>query len=266
MSDEVPVHVALSSAGTELIGAAAIQPFESDEALDSKRFYVLVFAKLITSAVVAEVSHNFAIAGLRLDLKPAAGRLAMALKGVSSKDVAFFTWPSMAPGTKSYERVDGDLQAAGAILILFLCSIGLAGGITVRNLRRSEHASRHRALHDPLTGLLNRGGLLENVAAASDRAQQSGKQVKLHFIDLDGFKAVNDAWGHAVGDALIVGVAHRLREALPNDAFAARLGGDEFAVVTVEDHDAELFPSFGGRLQEALASLFEIDEIGRAHV
>ncbi|WP_373414589.1 putative bifunctional diguanylate cyclase/phosphodiesterase [Ensifer aridi] len=259
MSDEVPVHFARSAAGTELIGAAAIQPFESDESLDSQDFYVLVFAKLITTAVVAEVSDSFAIAGLDLDSKPAAERLEVALKGVSSKDVAFFTWPSMAPGTKSYERVDGDLQAAGVILILFLCSIGVAGGITIRNLRNSEHASRHRALHDPLTGLLNRGGLLENVAAASERARHSGKQVKLHFIDLDGFKAVNDAWGHAVGDALIVAVAHRLRDALPNDAFAARLGGDEFAVVTVDELDAELVPSFGGRLQDALASLFEID-------
>ncbi|APG87872.1 transmembrane sensory box GGDEF/EAL family protein (plasmid) [Sinorhizobium americanum CCGM7] len=259
MSDEVPVHFALSSAGTELVGAAAIQPFESDEALDPKGFYVLVFAKLITPAVLTEVSDSFAIAGLRLDLKPAEGRLAVPLKGVSSKDVAFFTWPSMAPGTKSYEKVDGDLQTAGGVLILFLCSIGVTGGITVRNLRDSEHVARHRALHDPLTGLLNRAGLLENVAAASDCARRSGKQVKLHFIDLDGFKAVNDAWGHAVGDALIVAVAHRLRDALPKGAFAARLGGDEFAVVTLEGLGAEHVPSFGGRLQKAMASLFEID-------
>ncbi|WP_033057262.1 putative bifunctional diguanylate cyclase/phosphodiesterase [Sinorhizobium arboris] len=259
MSDEVPVHFARSSAGTELIGAAAIQPFESDESLDPGDFHVLVFAKLITPAVVAEVSGSFAIADLRLELKPSAGRLAVALKDVSSKDIAYFTWPSMAPGTKSYEKIDGDLRTAGAILVLFLCAIGFAGGITVRNLRKSEHASRHRALHDPLTGLLNRAGLLENVAAVSSWVRLNGKQVKLHFIDLDGFKAVNDAWGHAVGDALIVAVAHRLRDALPNDAFAARLGGDEFAVVTIDELGAELVPGFGGRLQEALASVFEID-------
>ncbi|RVH43843.1 putative bifunctional diguanylate cyclase/phosphodiesterase [Sinorhizobium meliloti] len=258
MSDEVPVHFARSSAGTELIGAAAIQPFERDESLVPGDFYVLVFAKLITPAVVAEVSNSFAIADLRLELKPAAGRLAVALKGVSSENIAYFTWPSMAPGTKSYENVDGDLRTAGGILVLFLCSIGFAGGVTVRNLRKSELASRRRALHDPLTGLLNRAGLLENVAAVSDRVRLNGKQVKLHFIDLDGFKAVNDAWGHAVGDALIVAVAHRLRDTLPKDAFAARLGGDEFAVVTINELGAELVPSFGGRLQEALASVFEI--------
>ncbi|WP_234879107.1 putative bifunctional diguanylate cyclase/phosphodiesterase [Sinorhizobium americanum] len=256
MPDDIPVHFARSSAGTELIGAAAIQPFESDESLNPRGFYVLVFAKLITPAVVAEVSDNFAIAALRLDSKPAWGRLAVALKDVSSKDVAFFTWPSMAPGTKSYQKVDGNLRAAGTILILFLGSIGVVGGLTVRNLRNSEQASRRRALHDALTGLLNRAGLLESVAAASDRARQSGKQVTLHFIDLDGFKAVNDAWGHAVGDALIVAVAHRLRDALPDDAFAARLGGDEFAVVTVDELDV---PSFGGCVQEKLASLFEIE-------
>ncbi|PDT44169.1 putative bifunctional diguanylate cyclase/phosphodiesterase [Sinorhizobium fredii] len=259
MSDEVPVYFARSSAGTELIGAAAIQPFGSAESLDPGRFYVLVFAKLITPAVVAEVSDSFAIAGLRLDLKPTTGRLAVALKCVSSKDIAFFTWPSVAPGTKSYEKVDGHLRAAGTVLILFLCAIGVAGGLTVRNLRKSERASRHRALHDPLTGLLNRAGLLENVATASDWARLNGKQLRLHFIDLDGFKAVNDAWGHAVGDALIVAVSHRLLDALPDDAFAARLGGDEFAAVTLEELGAEAIPSFGRRLQEALASLFDID-------
>ncbi|PJR09721.1 putative bifunctional diguanylate cyclase/phosphodiesterase [Sinorhizobium meliloti] len=259
MSDEVPVHFARSSAGTELIGAAAIQPFERDESLVTGDFYVLVFAKLITPAVVAEVSNSFAIADLRLELKPAAGRLAVALKGVSSDDVGYFTWPSMAPGSKSYEKVDGDLRTAGAILVLFLCSIGFAGGITIRNLRKSELASRRRALHDPLTGLLNRAGLLENFAVVSDPLRLNGKQVKLHFIDLDGFKAVNDVWGHAVGDALIVAVAHRLRDTLPKDAFAARLGGDEFAVVTINELGAELAPSFGRRLQEALASVFEID-------
>lgn len=259
ISDKVPVHFARSSAGTELIGAAAIRPFDGDESLDPAGSYVLVFAKLITPAVVAEVSDSFAIAGLRLDSKAAAGRLAVVLKGVSSNDVAFFTWPAMAPGTKSYEKVDGDLRTAGATLLLFLCAIGVAGGLTVRNLRKSEHASRHRALHDSLTGLLNRAGLLENVAAASHWARLNGKQLKLHFIDLDGFKAVNDAWGHAVGDALIIAVARRLRDALPNDAFAARLGGDEFAAVTLEEVGADLIPNFGRRLQDALASVFEVD-------
>lgn len=255
-SDPVPVHFAHSSAGTALIGAAAIQPFERDPFSKPEDFYVLVFAKHITPQVVAEISESFNIAGLSLDAYPIPGRLEAMLTDVVGNRVAVFTWPSEAPGTKSYAMVKGDLQAAGAVLALFLCGIGAAGAITVRNLKASESRSRYKALHDALTGLLNRAGLLESIASTS--ANSNDVDIKLHFIDLDGFKAVNDAWGHSVGDDLIVAVAHRLTDALPENAVIARLGGDEFGVVTIEN--PLLLPTLdvGQQIQVALATVFEI--------
>jgi diguanylate cyclase (GGDEF)-like protein len=257
-SDPVPVHFAHSSAGTALIGAAAIQPFERDPSSKPEDFYVLVFAKHITPQVVAEVSESFNIAGLSLDAHPIPGRLEAMLTDVVGNRVAVFTWPPEAPGTKSYAMVKGDLQAAGAVLALFLCGIGAAGAVTVRNLKASESRSRYKALHDALTGLLNRAGLLESIARESAEANSNDVDIKLHFIDLDGFKAVNDAWGHGVGDDLIVAVAHRLTDALPENAVIARLGGDEFGVVTIEN--PLLLPAFdvGHQIQAALATVFEI--------
>jgi diguanylate cyclase (GGDEF)-like protein len=256
-TDPIPVHFVHSSAGTALIGAAAIQPFARDATIKSEDLSVLVFAKHITPAVVAEVSESFGIEGLRLDHYPVAGRLEAILTDVQGDKVAAFTWPSQAPGTKSYAMVATDLRVAGAVLVIFLCGIAIVGVVTVRSLKASESRARSRALRDALTGLLNRAGLLESIAGTSAEANLNNADIKLHFIDLDGFKGINDAWGHHVGDELIVAVAHRLTEALPENAIIARLGGDEFAVVTIDD------PSFpasdvGHRIQVALKGVFEI--------
>ena len=84
---------------------------------------------------------------------------------------------------------------------------------------------------DPLTGTLNRRGFNERVEAELARAERSGEPVALVLVDLDGFKHVNDARGHAAGDALLCWVADMLRRGLrPSDA-AGRLGGDEFALL-----------------------------------
>lgn len=257
-SDPVPVHFVHSSVGTALIGAAAIQPFERDPSLRPDDFYVLVFAKHITPQVVAEISDSFSITGLSLNAYPTPGRLEAMLTDVVGNKVALFTWPPEAPGTRSYAMVEGDLRTAGTVLVLFLCGIGAAGTVTVRSLKASESRLRYRSLHDALTGLLNRAGLLESVATVSAAANRHATAVRLHFIDLDGFKAVNDAWGHNVGDELIIAVAHRLTDALPDNAIISRLGGDEFAVVTLENPLVDSTSDVGHQIQAALATVFEI--------
>ncbi len=256
-TDPIPVHFVHSPAGAALIGAAAIQPFARDSTIKSEDLSVLVFAKHITPAVVAEVSKSFGIEGLSLDPHPVAGRLEAILTDVEGDKVAAFTWPSQAPGTKSYAMVASGLRAAGAVLVIFLCGIAIVGVVTVRNLKASESRARSRALRDALTGLLNRAGLLESIADTSAEANSNNADIKLHFIDLDGFKGINDAWGHHVGDELIVAVAHRLTETLPETAIIARLGGDEFAVVTVEDPSLPA-SDVGHRIQVALKKVFEI--------
>jgi diguanylate cyclase (GGDEF)-like protein len=98
-----------------------------------------------------------------------------------------------------------------------------------------EERLEHDATHDRLTGLGSRALLVEEMTATLARTRRGGPGVALLFIDLDGFKRVNDMLGHAAGDELLVQVAKRLRNALRGGDLCVRLGGDEFVVCCPEE-------------------------------
>ncbi|MDI3338907.1 MAG: EAL domain-containing protein [Sphaerobacter sp.] len=101
--------------------------------------------------------------------------------------------------------------------------------VTERKLAEAE--LKRRAYHDPLTHLPNRAYFMDRLQAALARGRRRGDAVAVLFVDLDGFKAVNDQLGHQAGDELLVGMATRLRQSLREQDVVARLGGDEFAVL-----------------------------------
>ncbi len=99
-------------------------------------------------------------------------------------------------------------------------------------LLKREAASRHNALHDPLTGLPNRSYFLQRLEQSIQFAQRnSSHQYAVLFIDLDSFKPVNDTLGHEIGDQLLKHVAVRIKLLLRKSDLVARLGGDEFAIL-----------------------------------
>ena len=89
----------------------------------------------------------------------------------------------------------------------------------------------HQAAHDSLTGLANRAQAMRLITAALSRAQRSGAVIGLLFIDLDGFKQVNDTLGHRAGDEVLRAAAGRMKEAVRAGDVVSRLGGDEFVVL-----------------------------------
>ncbi len=114
--------------------------------------------------------------------------------------------------------------------------------------KEAELRMQHMAYHDPLTDLPNRAMFEEHLALALARAERSGASVAVLFMDLDGFKDVNDQLGHAAGDDLLRIVAQRLMEATRATDLLARLGGDEFLVLLADLPD-ERGPSPTGVLE-----------------
>lgn len=117
-----------------------------------------------------------------------------------------------------------------------------------------QNRMRRQASTDPLTALPNRRALY----AALDQALGTGQQLGVALLDLDGFKPVNDAHGHAAGDRLLRSVAERLRDACPPGATVYRLGGDEFAIVLPGAGSADM-RALGTGMLGALALPFQLD-------
>lgn len=128
-----------------------------------------------------------------------------------------------------------ELLAFGSFLVLGLLSlVWWRGGRFKKELMRriaAEQTAHASSRQDSLTGLPNRRRFTERSAEVLNRALSEGSQCAVLFIDLDGFKPVNDTLGHALGDALLVEIADRLRSCVSDPANVARLGGDEFAVL-----------------------------------
>ena len=147
----------------------------------------------------------------------------------------------------------------GGALAISASSLGLGNGTAVicfRDATGELHARReleHRAMHDPLTGLPNRELLMDRLSVALARLGRQGTGVGVLFIDLDGFKAVNDEHGHAVGDELLVSVAARLRREVRDGDTVARYGGDEFVVLCEDLVHIEAAAPLARRLAEAIA-------------
>lgn len=116
----------------------------------------------------------------------------------------------------------------------------------------------HQAFHDPLTGLANRALFYDRVSHALDLSQREGRTVTVLFLDLDGFKQVNDLMGHAEGDHLLRMVANRLRACARATDTVARLGGDEFAVLVEDTAVARSTERLIERIREQMAFPFTL--------
>jgi diguanylate cyclase (GGDEF)-like protein/PAS domain S-box-containing protein len=125
--------------------------------------------------------------------------------------------------------------------------------------RQANARIQYLAFHDALTGLPNRALFQDRLVHAVDRARREGKRLSVTFIDLDGFKEINDSLGHDVGDLLLQEVAQRIRTRLRRGAdTVARLGGDEFVVLMEDLKDVEHCACLAGEIIEDLAAPFQL--------
>jgi diguanylate cyclase (GGDEF)-like protein len=148
------------------------------------------------------------------------------------------------------------IKLTGVFLIAFIPVMAEATlylyRLVVGRLLAQQEAS-HRASHDGLTGLPNRASFYGQLELALRQKEATGRDFAVLYLDLNGFKAVNDRMGHAAGDRVLLEVARRLRSTIGSDDLASRLGGDEFAILVVTERGHTAVTRFVDRIGAAIA-------------
>lgn len=189
------------------------------------------------------------------DERDEAGRVFLAERRAGAGDVRWRVrvWPA----AELLGRGDSPLPEAVLVMGL-LMAVLLPATVKLAVGREYRADLFHRANFDPLTGLPNRALAADRFIQAGARARRNGQHVALLFLDLDGFKAVNDGLGHLMGDRVLREVADRLATTLRESDTVARLGGDEFLVLLPDLPTRSILEPVCARILSAFAAPFEV--------
>ena len=160
-----------------------------------------------------------------------------------------------------YRNTPGSLNEDDLVVAQTLADVASAYLVNAQARADLLHSAAHAqatALHDALTGLPNRVLLVERIQHALLSRRRSGKLVAVLFIDLDGFKKVNDTSGHQAGDQLLIAVSDRLTHMLRPGDTLARLSGDEFVIVCGDLNEEGQVDGLASRIDDAIATPFEL--------
>lgn len=161
-----------------------------------------------------------------------------------------------------FRHADGTWRWLEATTTNLLEDVAVSGMVInardVTERRALEQELAHLALHDALTGLANRVLLTDRIALALERLRRHPETLTVLMLDLDRFKLINDALGHAVGDQLLVAVAERLSGTVRPEDTVARLGGDEFVVVCQELTEDETAVRIAERIAAGFSEPFDV--------
>ncbi|UYU33577.1 putative bifunctional diguanylate cyclase/phosphodiesterase [Siccibacter colletis] len=246
-----------TEAGIAIVGIGLIRPMSGRlQVNDATRRY-LVITRHLNSEILRDLGNTFQINNLSWrNQRPDASSIA--LTSAAGETLGWLDWTPRQPGMQAAEAASDDITRivalAAALIVLFitLSSVGLY------KLARGEKLARELAMTDWLSHLPNRRALLERLEAVSESG--SPEITCVVFIDLDGFKDVNDIYGHNVGDKLIVSIGSALRNLVPEGGMLARLGGDEFALTLGGEHAGEQAASFASAVLEYLNQPLRVGE------
>jgi diguanylate cyclase (GGDEF)-like protein len=215
--------------------------------------HAFIAARLATTLIARWLATDVAASDEDEEMLARQGERALKEDTVlSSVAKAYFAWRDITCAVLTEEArrlaVSDELLALSCDVVRFSCD-----GSLVRIVRQFDRTRRelqtklseeqatlaHRALHDQLTGLPNRSLLVDRLGQAASGLLRRKNAAMLLFLDLDNFKAINDRFGHAAGDRLLVEVADRLQGLVRAGDTVARLGGDEFVILAQDLDDPE---------------------------
>jgi diguanylate cyclase (GGDEF)-like protein len=169
--------------------------------------------------------------------------------------------------SSTYASIDSDNLMSAVVLgtlFVLIAALIFSGAQKTKLLRkivgRTNDKLLHFATHDVLTGLPNRALLAERIQHAIHVSKRSGLSFAVLFMDLDGFKAINDSLGHSVGDGLLIAVGQRIRACIRSEDMVSRIGGDEFVVVMGNLASPEVVENLAENILSVLRQDFRVDE------
>jgi diguanylate cyclase (GGDEF)-like protein len=244
--------------GLALVAVAPVVPFSADVPVTEGEPRFLAIGRVLDADAVHRLGEDYVIDRLTLANPSVGSDNGIGLADYEGNIIAALTWTPRQPGTAAQSRVGA---IALSMLALLAVLVVLLVGLSVRGLFRlqdKERDARHAATHDLLTGLCNRAALVARLEAVVRDMRYGGPPVAVVYLDLDGFKEVNEAYGHAVGDRLLITAAKAFGR-LCGDRLLVRVGGDEFAVVVIEPDATIVAVEIGQRFVDFFEERLEVD-------
>lgn len=203
-----------------------VRPLEPDPTQSDPQ-HRLVFVDSIDAGLLAELGYVYLLANLRMVATEVAGAASVPLLTTDHSSVGALVWDEAKPGNELLRTA----VPIWGLLALGFCVLTTLIFRQARSAARIIGESERRATHDALTQLPNRVLLFEHLDRATRELPNGRTAFAVLYLDLDGFKAVNDVHGHDAGDEVLKQVAQRIRQVLDPGDFPARVGGDEFALI-----------------------------------
>jgi len=217
-----------------LLAAARVSPDKLENA-DPKQLPINIMGFLFDVERVANLGKSFLIDDLKLSNEIAPGQMSIPLKRGNGEAITNLVWIPPAPGIQMLQRSVLPVSLTLGIFAILAMYAAVGARRSAMELSIKEADSYLAARTDSLSNLPNRFHFTERLSERAMKEACRNGQLAVIFLDIDGFKNVNDTIGHAGGDELICELARRISKILPKEAFLARVGGDEFNILMVSN-------------------------------
>lgn len=245
-----------------LIAVARLTPVSRAAEVDAAILPYIVQSIYLNEQRLAELGGAFLINDLHLEVltgqetTPPEG--APLIRDMDGKVIAWFEWTPPRSGNAVFRQVMPPVAAALGIFCVFALGAAYRTRRLAVQLVASEAKATIAARTDSLTGLMNRNRFTEIIESDEYRKLSAAGHLAMIYIDVNGFKAVNDSIGHHGGDELVKALADRLQASLPENTVFARIGGDEFAVAVTGPRIKEVVPGVAAALVHAIDKPFTV--------
>ncbi len=223
--------------------------FSRMEVRDGKRVLRVAVADIMTSKTCVSC-HNTHPQSVKTDWKVGDVRAVMEVMKVVE--------PYLSAADQRSNKIIWTVVGLAVLVVIVLIAVTALVAYRTGEKRKADRHVYYLAHHDTLTGALNRVTFMQELDAALRKRMATRKCLAVHYIDLDGFKEVNDKFGHATGDELIRCAAERIQKLCGSSNLLARLGGDEFAVAQLSVNDVDDVKNLASSIVNALSSTFAL--------